>query len=95
MGTSSSFIFVVGQLTPSESLFYYAPGEGTSTFSKPNHEPVFPDETVGRYTPEQLEVCGDDQNCLFDSFETNDIEVGRETRTTNIDLKETAATVRK
>lgn len=68
-------------MTQSESLFYYREGQTTSTFSLPNHVPVFPDENQDRYTDEQREVCGNDVSCLFDSFEMNDPEVGAQTRT--------------
>ncbi|XP_062511306.1 mucin-like protein [Corticium candelabrum] len=76
------------QVFQNESLFYYDDGNDVTTFSDPNHIPVFPDEAVSRYTGEQRTACNDDPQCLFDTFETNDPEIGQETLVTNAQLIE-------
>lgn len=87
--------FVVGQVFENESLFYYDDGNDVTTFSDPNHIPVFPDEAVSRYTGEQRTACNDDPQCLFDTFETNDPEIGQETLVTNAQLIEQSTSLSK
>ena len=41
-----------GQSMPSESLFYHWNGAGPSTFSKPHHQPIFPNDNPTRYSAE-------------------------------------------
>jgi fibulin 1/2 len=74
------------QVYENESLFYYDVGTGVSTFADPDHIPVFADETLDRYTEQQRLACNNDPQCLFDTFETNDPEVGQETLITNTQL---------
>ena len=59
-------------MSQKESLFYYKPGESISTFSFPDHVPIFADELLERATEQQRELCNDDPSCLFDLLETND-----------------------
>ena len=85
----------VGQVDEAESLFYYGEGSGLSTFSRPDHIPVFSDEALERYTPEQRAACNDDPQCLFDTAETGDPEIGQETLVTNTQLLEQSASLSK
>ena len=85
--------FCTGEVTESESLFYYHPGVDASAFSFPDHEPSFADEVVDRYTDEQRRVCNNDASCLFDTFETKDVEIGTQTREFSTTTAESSKTI--
>ena len=74
----------LGQIIDSESLFYYQRGENASTFSYPNHVPLFPDEIpLSNFTQEQIDACGGDSACLYDYLQTNDPEIAMQTKGTS------------
>ena len=61
-----------------------------STFSHPDHVPVFLDE-IKNFTEEQRAVCGDDVACLYDYVQTGDPDIAADTKETdqeNRDLSE-------
>ena len=65
----------------SESLFSYnRPGESFQGFRDPSFRPIF--EPTFENPEEQqraVDICGDDQFCLFDVAATKDEEVGMAT----------------
>ena len=89
------FMLVIGQVYEAESLFYYGEGSDVSSFSNPDHVPVFPDEELDRYTEDEKAACNNDPQCLFDTVETNDPEIGRETLITNTQLVEQSTALSK
>ena len=66
--------------TPSDSLFTYQPGESWATyhdpFFVPLYEAVFSDVELEQ---QANELCGDDQQCLFDVAATGLVELGQST----------------
>ena len=78
-------IYITGQVTQEESLFYYNEGENVSTFSVPNHEPQFLDELDNETLSEAIDVCGGDENieCLFDFSQTRNEALAQSTASTN------------
>ena len=92
---NACLMLVVGQVSQRESLFWYEVGSDVSTFSDRDHMPVFPDEALNRYTPAEEAACNNDPQCLFDTFETNDPEIGQQTLITNTQLMEQSAAVSK
>ncbi len=72
-----------------ESLFRYNPGENFATFYTPSFIPMF-EPIFTNSTLEQLarEVCGDDENCLFDIAATKTIEIGMATMVGGNDFDE-------
>lgn len=71
-----------GQITPEESLFCYKIGENVSTFSHPDHVPVFLDE-IGNFTEGQIATCGSNTACLYDFLQTGDSEIAAQTKETD------------
>lgn len=66
--------------TPSNSLFTYQPGENWATFYDPYFIPIY--EAI--FTDPELErqasdLCGSDQECLFDVAATGLVELGQST----------------
>jgi fibulin 1/2 len=81
------------QIRHKESLFYYKTYENASTFSHPDHMPVFLDE-IKNFTEDQIKVCGDDMACLYDYVQTGDPDIAADTKETdeeNRDLSENLA----
>jgi hypothetical protein len=72
------------QIRSEESLFFYDEGTGVSSYAFPDHKPVFADEIANLFTLEQKVACQDDPACMFDAFETGDVQLGLETHTTNL-----------
>ena len=66
-------------------MFFYEVGESVSTFSDPNHMPVFLDEIRPEVLEDAIEVCGGDENleCLFDFTQTRNAELAQNTANTN------------
>ena len=84
------FIFLLsrlfsGQITQDQSLFYYEDGQDVSTFSDPNHIPVFLDEIDNDTLSEAIDICGGDENieCLFDFSQTGNEALAQSTASTN------------
>ena len=77
--------YITGQVTQEESLFYYNEGVNVSTFSDPNHIPVFLDEIDNDTLSEAIDVCGGDENieCLFDFSQTGNEALAQSTANTN------------
>ena len=66
---------ITGAITEEESLFSYSlDGAGFDHFQHPDHQPIFLDELAP--TDEQVEVCGGDQQCIYDYAQTGNIEIG-------------------
>ena len=59
-------------MTESESLFSYH-GSSRGAFQHPDHTPVF--VTQLNPTAEQIAVCGEDQQCLYDFVNTGNEEI--------------------
>ena len=71
--TLDSFLFPhTGNVTESESLFSYR-GSSHVSFQHPDHTPVF--VTQLNPTAEQIAVCGEDQQCLYDFVNTGNEEI--------------------
>ncbi len=75
-------LFVLaGQLDASESLFTYPEGLTAADFAVLDHDPPYLDEVVAMASAEVLQACGDNVECIFDTMETGDINIGLETMT--------------
>ena len=61
-----------GNVSESESLFSYH-GSSHVAFQHPDHTPVF--VTQLNPTAEQIAVCGEDQQCLYDFVNTGNQEI--------------------
>ena len=72
-------------MTQEESLFFYQDGQNVSSFSDPNHEPVYLDEVPAETLAGAVEVCGSIENieCLFDLVQTNNEALAMTTSSTN------------
>ncbi len=68
-----------GQLDAAESLFTYPEGMTAADFAVLDHDPPFLDEVVAAATADILQVCGANKECIFDSMETGDTNIGLET----------------
>ena len=68
-----------GQLNASESLFTYPEGMTAADYAMPDHDPPYLDEVVAAASAAILLVCGDNVECIFDSMETGDTNIGLET----------------
>ncbi|XP_064385849.1 mucin-like protein [Halichondria panicea] len=69
------------QVDASESLFTYPDGMTAADFAVLDHDPPYLDEVVANASAEVLKMCGDNVECIFDSIETGDINIGLETVT--------------
>ena len=76
--TAVLFAFT-GQLDASESLFTYPEGLTAADFAVLDHDPPYLDEVVASASAEVLQACGNNVECIFDSMETGDINIGLET----------------
>ncbi len=72
---------ITGQVDASESLFTYPEGLTTEDFAVLDHDPPYLDEVVANASAEVRQMCGDNVECIFDSIETGDINIGVETMT--------------
>ena len=74
MYVEDSFLLLhtAGNVTESESLFSYQ-GSSHDAFQHPDHTPVF--VTQLNPTAEQIAVCGEDQQCLYDFVNTGNREI--------------------
>ena len=69
------YISITGAVTEEESLFSYSlDGASFEDFQYPDHQPIFLDQL--NPTVEQVEVCGGDQQCMYDYAQTGNIEIG-------------------
>ena len=68
-----------GQLNASESLFTYPEGMTAADYAVLDHDPPYLDEVVAAASPDILLVCGDNVECIFDSIETGNTDIGLET----------------
>ena len=74
-----------GQITQEQSLFYYEDDENVTTFSDPNHIPLFLDEIDNATLNKAIDICGgfDNIECLFDFSQTRNAELAQSTASTN------------
>ena len=63
-----SFLYP-GNVSQSESLFTYMQGLSWQYYSHPNHLPLFADDIVPTHT--QINICGNDTQCIYDLLVTN------------------------
>ena len=67
----------IGMVTDADSLFFYQPGENTSTINKPDFEPTFGMPNISGELRTQIEEqCGGQQECIYDAAVTGNIEIG-------------------
>ena len=73
---------------PVNSLFSYEEGKSWADYFDPNftpaYQPAFPDPALEERA---MEICGDDQFCVFDIAATEREEVGMSTMQGNLDLE--------
>ena len=74
-------VVITGQVDALESLFTYIEGLTAADFAVLDHDPPYLDEAVANASAEVLKMCGDNVECIFDSIETGDINIGLETMT--------------
>ena len=78
-------IFIsVGIVDSSKTLFTYRTGESYDNFLDPGFTPVFLDETNSLFSDNTLEqqardICGENEECLFDIAVTGKTSVGEST----------------
>ena len=67
-------------VTDADSLFFYRPGESTSTINQPDFEPTFGMPNISGLPTElktQIEEqCGGQRECIYDAAVTRNIEIG-------------------
>ncbi|XP_067053673.1 fibrillin-2-like isoform X3 [Acropora muricata] len=71
------------QINQSQSLFTYAQNETASTFAIPDFLPMFGDNITWQndtIRKQAEDVCGSDNECLFDVASTNDLALGQATK---------------
>ena len=78
-----SCTLTTGQINASESLFTYLEGLYASNFSHPEHMPIFLDEAIANAPQDIVDICGSNQECIFDSIQTGDTSIGLTTADTN------------
>lgn len=73
---------LVGRIKPSESFFTYLPGTNYSTYNDLTFVPDFgpPAFNDTALYAEVLEVCGDNEECIYDAARTQSIAVGKASR---------------
>ena len=74
---------------PDNSLFSYQEGKSWADYFDPNFTPAYqPTFTDPALEARAMEICGDDQFCVFDIAATEREEVGMSTMQGNLDLEE-------
>lgn len=89
MRCNNIFFRFSGRITEDESLFWYRPGWGTNTFTDAAFTPIFDIPDNQTLTDE----CSNDFQCIFDTFMTNNTEVGQDTRLTFREVQDKAVTL--
>ena len=72
-------------------MFTYPPGMSSVDFSFPDHIPLFVNEVFGDASPEVLDACGDNIQCIFDATQTGDVNIGLVTMQTDGENNENQA----
>ena len=73
---------------PDNSLFSYEEGKSWADYFDPNFTPAYqPTFTDPALEERAMEICGDDQFCVFDIAATEREEVGMSTMQGNLDLE--------
>lgn len=70
--------FFSGRITEEASLFTYKEGTAYSNYQNPSFIPAF--ETPTDLPADAVEVCGDDQECVFDYAVSGSSELAAETK---------------
>ena len=90
-----SFLVLLGMVTDADSLFFYRPGENTSTFNQPDFEPTFgmPNLTTvsAEFRTQVEEQCGGQRECIYDAVVTRNIEIGVSTMSRGIEFAQRQA----
>ena len=73
-----------GEIHPEDSLFTYPADTTAQNFSNPDHIPVFLSDIMESASPEILEACGGNPECVFDYAATGNPEIGLGTLSANI-----------
>ena len=75
--------------TPGKSLFTYQPVESWATYYDPFFQPSFkPEFENPQLDMEAVEICAEDEFCLFDIAATGNSEIGLSTHQTTQRLEE-------
>ena len=73
---------------PDNSLFSYQEGKSWTDYFSPDFTPAYqPTFTDPALEERAMEICGDDQLCVFDIAATEREEVGMSTMQGNLDLE--------
>ena len=73
---------------PDDSLFFYEEDKSWADYFDPNFTPAYkPTFTDPALEEKAMEICGDDQFCVFDIAATEREEVGMSTMQGNLDLE--------
>ena len=75
----SILVSLAGQIIEIESLFTYPAGTSFSNFTFPDHIPPFLSDVVGNASAEIISNCNNNPQCIFDTVETGNSEIGAET----------------
>ena len=66
-----------GQITQDESMFTYESGESVATFANASFVPAFASDVV--VSDEVMEACQGDSECIYDTIQTGDQNIGMAT----------------
>ncbi|XP_033642813.1 uncharacterized protein LOC117302931 isoform X2 [Asterias rubens] len=73
--------------TTSDSLFFYTPGTSWSSYNDPTFTPLFLDQLIAStanddpaFLQESRDMCGTDNQCLFDALATKSLTRGVDTK---------------
>ena len=76
-----------GRTTTSDSLFFYTPGTSWSSYNDPTFTPLFLDQLIAStanddpaFLQESRDMCGTDNQCLFDALATKSLTRGVDTK---------------
>lgn len=96
-------VSTTGQVTndggPKQSIFYYGPDESLETYKdNGSHVPAFDDEI--HFSDPDLErqareACGDNNECVFDVWQTGRVEIGLSWKTEVEEMIQNAADLSK
>lgn len=65
-----------GQIVEEESLFTYPVGTTFSDYTFPDHIPPLISDVVASAPVSTVEMCNNNEQCIFDAVQTGDLSIG-------------------
>ena len=88
------FLSLIGRITEEESLFTYPVGTTYADYDFPDHIPPYLGEVVANAPQDIVNICNNNEQCIFDAVQTNNPEIGAGTLSTiennNMDIMQTS-----